>query len=272
MISKIKTLLFYLRPKKVIGVSRAFNCQEWLELSIESVIESVDLMLIVQSSKPYLNADIEFEDMSSIINQIRLKYPKKVIVKKNNWINEEDQFKDIIKYCKTSLNGTHIFFIDSDEIYNKKDSKQLVRMASKLKSFNKAIYVTMHTYFKSVYNRVHPIEVYKPLALFPLVDYLDVSNNFRHLVGVPRLDSDIVMHHFSMVRDNNEKIKNKFLTRDTYDRTENYYEKYYLNFDINMKDFHPIIGNEKQWHSIKKIPQEELPRGVAETFEAWSNE
>lgn len=270
--NKLNTLLFYLRPKKVIGVSRAFNCQEWLELSIKSVIDTVDVMLIVQSSQPYLNAKIEFEDMSLIINKIKSDYPSKVVVLERNWYNEEQQFEDLIDYSKYKLKGTHLLFIDSDEIYSKKDAKRLAAMARSWKTFNKAVYVTMYTYFKSIYYRVFPTEPYKPLALFPLVNYLKVNNNFRHLEGVPRTDSNIIMHHFSLVRENDNKIRAKFLTRDSYKRTENWYEKYFLNLDMNMKDFHPIIGNEKQWHSIKKIPQEELPHGVAERFEEWSHE
>jgi len=268
--AKLNTLKLFLKPKKIVAVSRAFNCEEWLELSIRSVIDHVDKVLVVRSSKPYLDADIEIEDIDPIIETLMREYGNKIEVLRKDWNSEDEQFPDLISYVKNEMNATHFLFIDSDEIYTQEDARALVALTRKPSTFNKALYVDMYTYIKSPFYRVAPMEPYKPLSIFPLVDYLKITK-FRHLDGVPRYNTGIAMHHFSLVRKNENRIKAKFETRNTYTRVENWFETFYVNFSESMQNFHPIVGQEEQWKYLEKVQGTDLPNGVAEKYKNWQN-
>ncbi|MBK8805290.1 MAG: hypothetical protein IPO21_01035 [Bacteroidales bacterium] len=268
LLNKFKSFLFLIKPKRIVAVSRAFNCEEWVEISIKSVIDHVDAVLIVRSDKAYLNANIEYEDIEPIIDKLKQKYGEKIVVLRKNWNNEDEQFPDLIKYVKNEMKATHFMMLDTDEVYKREDIKELIALTKKIKTFNKALYVDMYTYIKSIYYRVAPMEPYKPLSIFPLVDYLKVSS-FRHIEGVPRFNTGIPMHHFALVRKKDERIKAKFATRNTYTRVENWYEKFYENFSPEIKDFHPIIGQHSQWKSIEIVKNIDLPDGVQDEFKSW---
>ena len=270
--NKISTLNFFLKPKKIIAVSRAFYGDEWMKISLKSVENHVHKILIVTSNKTWSKTSERPDNINKIFEDLH-NQSKKYHLLRGSWDDQIQQQNDFLNFIrKNHSECTHILFIDTDEIYEDHEIQKLLELTKKNKTFNSVIRVKMFTYIKSIYYRVSPQEIYQPIAIIPIRDYVYFSD-VRAVKTCPVYYSDVNMHHFSLVRKNIERIRLKFNNRaKSFNRVENWYEKYYLNFDMNMKDFHPIIGNENQWHSIKKITPEELPQGVVKRFEEWSNE
>jgi hypothetical protein len=272
IIDKYLSLKFYLKPKKIIAVSRAFYGDEWMKTSLKSVQNHVHKILIVTSDKTWNKTNESPDDITKIFEDLN-NQSKKYHLLRGSWDDQIQQQNDFLNFIRENHSEcTHILFIDTDEIYEKEEIKKLLELTKKIKTFNSVIRVKMFTYIKSIYYRVSPQEIYQPIAIIPIRNYVYFSD-VRLVETCPIYNSEVNMHHFSLVRKKDERIKAKFNNRaKSYNRVNNWFEKYYLNFDMNMKDFHPIIGNENQWHSIKKITPEELPQGVVKRFEEWSNE
>mgnify|MGYP001273389064 CR=1 FL=1 len=270
--NKYLSLKFFLKPKKIIAVSRAFYGDEWMKISLKSVENHVHKILIVTSNKTWSKTSERSDNINKIFEDLN-NQSKKYHLLRGSWDDQIQQQNDFLNFIRENhAECTHILFIDTDEIYEQHEIQKLLRLTKKFKTFQSVIRVRMYTYIKSIYYRVHPQERYMPIAIIPIRDYVYFTD-VRSVHTCPLYNSNVNMHHFSLVRKNDKRIQAKFKNRaKIYRRVPNWYEKYYLNFDINMKNFHPIIGNETQWQSIEQVEDKDLPQEVVKSYENWTNE
>lgn len=268
IINKYKTLLFLLRRKKTIVMCRAFYGDEWAALALQKVEKHVHKILVVSSDKTWNGSSTQPDEIKANLSNRFLS--GKYFFLKDNTPDQIEQQNNILNHIrKNHPECTHLLFLDTDEIYETNDIKKLVKLTRKISSFNKAIRVKMYTYIKKVNYRVYPLEPYKPIAILPIRDYVKF-NRVRQVDTCAFYNADVFMHHFSLVRKNDKRIKDKFENRaKEFIRVENWFEKFYINFNPQIKNFHPIKGNETQWAGIEKINDDQLPSGVVEEFEKW---
>jgi len=269
---KIRTFFFYMKRKKIIVLCEAYFGEEWMELSLKSVEPYVDKILVVISDSTYDNSGIEKENVYEVYEKLS-KNSNKYFLLTGKWNSEKDQQNAALDHAMLyHKDCTHLFKVDTDEIYEPKDLIQIRRHIKSIKTFNKVLRVKMYTYIKSVYYRVSPVEPYAPVAIVPIRDYVRFIGA-RHTDGANIEIINCMMHHYSLVRRDNQSIKRKFLTRGDValnQIVDNWYELYFENFSPQIKNFHTYKGHETQWKEIEIVAPENLPKGVEEVFKKWN--
>lgn len=271
--SKINTIKFFFKKKRIIVMCRVFYGEEWMELALKNVEPYVYKILILKSNSTWNDTDYSSDDVKPIIDRLNENSGKYVYMERD-W-GDQWQQQDAAWYLirKEYPEATHMLFLDTDEIYEPVDIKKLVGYCRSISYFNKALRVNMYTYIKKVYYRVYPLEIYKPIAIIPVLDYIHFSG-IRDIDGAPKCTVDVYMHHFSLVRISDERIRKKMnkCGINKYEHVENWYENIYLPLNENTKNFHTIKGNESQWASVEVVASDKLPEGVEEIYKSWNKE
>lgn len=270
--NKFKTLSFFLKKKRVIAQYKLFEGDEWLEVSVDSIANYVDKILFVISDVSWGNAPIiQNKSIYETIERLKKKYPNKIIIFKGTWDNQQSQVQAGLDFIRKELPQiTHCLYIDSDEIYDSEQIKKIISFTKKTAYFNRELRVSMKTYFKSVNYLVYPDVSFKPMALFPIRSYIKF-NGIRN--GVTSFKNvDVFFHHLSFVRDDEQKIKNKFITHQFDEKlcnTEDWYNKYWVNFTTNITNFHPS-NKPEEFASIKKLNEEEIPFEIMKKYKEFT--
>lgn len=271
LFQKIKTAQFFLKKKKIIAVCRVFYGDEWMELALSKIEPFVEKILIVKSSKTWNETNYEPDDISPILDRLQ-RLSNKYVLLEDDWGDQWQQQDKIWNLIRTNYSDfTHFFYIDSDEIYEESDLRRINKLIRSPKYFNRALRVNMYTYIKRVEYRVFPLESYKPIAIIPLLDYVRF-NEIRSVEGCPIELAPVFMHHFSLVRKNEERIKQKLDNKgiDSFELVDNWYERFFLNFSPKIKNFHTLKGHEHQWKEIEVVSEENLPKGVMAVYKSWN--
>ena len=251
---------------------RVFYGDEWIELALKNVEPYVYKILILKSNKTWNETNYVADDVKPIIDRLNAKSGKYVYMEQDwgdQW-QQQDTAWNIIR--KDYPEATHLFFLDTDEIYEPTEIKKLINYCSSLRHFNRILRVNMYTYIKKVYYRVFPLEVYKPIAIIPLLDYVHLTT-IRDADGAPKCTVDVYMHHFSLVMKDEKRLQMKFRNGvDDYEEVDNWYERVYIPFNENTKNFHTIKGNESQWASVEVVHSGKLPTGVEEIYKSWGKD
>ena len=277
--TKIDTLRFFFKKKKVVVMCRVYYGEEWLKIALKNVEPYVYKIFILKSSKPWTPIDgiskpidSKADDVTPILNELSNNSTKYIVIERD-WgtlHNQLESFWTILK--KDYPEVTHMWIVDSDEIYTGPNAKKMVSLCSNWKYYNKALRVNMYTYIKTIYYRVFPIEPYKPLAIIPIRDFVYFSEA-RNVEGVQKVVTDVYMHHFSLVMKDDKRLQMKFRKGvDGFEGVDNWYENIYMSLNENTKNFHTIKGNESQWASVEVVPPDKLPEGVEATYKSWNKE
>lgn len=265
----ISTFLFFFKRKRIVAFYKCFNLDEWLPVSITSIIDHVDQVLIVESDKSWSEKDIsKTDDGCSELEELLTRYKHKILIVRGEWGNQFEQVNFGLNFMKNKLNSfSHCLYIDSDEIYEEKEIKKLVRLSRKFKSFNREVRANMFTYFKSPFFQVDPIENFKPMVMFPLRDFVELST-FRN-VNLGFVESDVFFHHLSYVRRNDQDIKNKMLTHKNDEGTDvNWFTDVYLKWTPEAKNFHP--KEPAIFKGVKVLKNDEVPSLIKNTYDSWN--
>lgn len=274
--SKFDSLRFLLKKKRVVVMCRVYYGEEWLKIALKNVEPYVYKIFILKSSKPWTPIDgiskpidSKADDVTPILNELSNNSTKYIVIERD-WgtlHNQLESFWTILK--KDYPEVTHMWIVDSDEIYTGPNAKKMVSLCSNWKYYNKALRVNMYTYIKTIYYRVFPIEPYKPLAIIPIRDFVYFSEA-RNVEGVQKVVTDVYMHHFSLVMKNEERLQMKFhRNADEQDEDDNWYDMVYKNFSPSAKNFHIVKGQENTWASVEVLTSSDLPIGVEETYKSW---
>lgn len=275
--NKLKTLGFFLKKKRVVVMCRVFYGEEWLELALRNVEPYVYKIFILKSTKPWDRIDGEEQKEKSVADNIepildRLsKNSDKYVIIEKDWGSQPQQLESFLQLLRNKYSEvTHLWIVDSDEIYTTNNARKIVSLCSNIKFFNKALRVNMHTYIKTIYYRVFPLEPYKPLAIIPLRDFVFFSEA-RNVEGVQKMVTDVYMHHFSLVMKDEERLQKKFRRGvDGFEGVDNWYDRVYKNFNKDTKNFHTIKGHESQWAGVEVVSEKDLPDGVVEVYNSWN--
>jgi hypothetical protein len=274
IVNKIKSLFFFLKPRKVVAQYKLFFKEDWFECSVDAIAPYVYKILLVVSDvawgdDPY-HPKIKRDDISDLLEKIRLKYPGKVIVFQGSWNQQISHVQAGLDYIKQNIpEATHCLYVDGDEIYSPSLIKTLKKLIIHPKYFQKAIRISYNTYFKTIYYKIDPIKYPTLLVMFPITDwitYRDARNVNASVVDIPHL----CFEHPAYVRQTDEQMRLKIEAhRETEPIMGDWYHEVWLRWTPETRNFHPT--HPEFWERVVPVNPEQLPRCMVETFEEWKN-
>jgi hypothetical protein len=263
-----KTFFFFFKKRKIVAQYKIFNVDEWLIVSIQSIIAHVHKIVIIESTISWGNSSLTKIDSDQFLEQIQKEFPDKVIVMKGEWDDQLKQVQSGFEYIKKNIpECTHCIYIDSDEIYSEKELQKIIKLIHHWKTFNREIRANMFTFFKSPIYQIEPPESFKPMVIFPLRNFIQFTT-FRN-VNLGFVNSDIWLHHMSYVRKNENDIRNKMITHKNDEGTDvSWYEDVYSKWTHETKNFHP--KEPAIFQSIKVLKKEEVLPIILKEYDSWS--
>lgn len=273
--SKINTLKFFLKKRKVVAQYKLFFGEEWLETSVDSIARYMHKILFVISDIAWgddpKNPKIKGDNLEPILQKIKSKYPNKVVILRGSYNKQIPHVQAGLDFIKTSIpEATHCLYIDGDEIYKKEQIEALLKLTKSIKTFNKAIRINYNTYFKTIYYKIFPIKYPTALVLFPILSWIKYRNERN--VNARILDlPNLFYEHPSYVRKNDEKMKAKINAhKETEPILGDWYNNIWLKWTPKTKNFHPTTP--EVWENTIKVSEHELPNTMVKTYKKWNND
>ncbi len=247
-----------------VALYKTLTGGEWIKNSIQSVYDQVGALVFVHSNTAWGGGKV-YNDCIWNVGAYKYEHDRcdKIHEIADNFKTQEQQYERGFEYIKKKFDNPFILVIDSDEIW---DSDNLAKLKARVIQDDKyASYsCRMHTYIKSPFYRIDPPEPCHPIVV------LDSKKVNRHEgirwngVKPSICFEDVYMHHFTYVRDNSTKIKEKLVYVVTGDKGKyhtDWVDKYWDKIP-DVKNFHATIGAERCWQGLKKIGIEDLPAAV----------
>ena len=228
----------------------------FLEDSIRSVIDFVDIILIAQTSRPWFGDDQDLSETNNLLNKLQIEFGRKIIIYKELFKDEQTQRNFLItKGKELGLDG--MFIIDSDEIFIEDSFQNIYNFISE--NNPKALRIPYLTFVKDASFVVS--EPYED-NLF----YIDITNDVRfewaRKISVdetmmPYQNPEIL--HFSYLRENDEvilkKVKSFMHAKDT--DWDKWYYNVYLKISLRTTNFHPVWP--ERWRGIEEFDSSKFP-------------
>lgn len=270
--SKLDTLRFFFKKRKIVAQYKLFFCEDWLEVSVESVAKYMHKILFVVSDVAWGddpdNPKIKQDNLDPVLEKLKAKYPDKILIIRGSYNKQIPHVQAGLDFIKENIpEATHCLYIDGDEIYREEQIISLLKLTKSLKTFNKAIRINYNTYFKTIYYKIWPIKYPTLLVLFPILPWVTYRNERN--VNAKILDlTDLYYEHPSYVRKEETQMKDKIEAhRETEPILGDWYNKVWLNWTPETKNFHPT--NPEFWENVIPVSEEELPKVMVESYKKW---
>lgn len=241
---------------KIVALYKVHGCEEFLNASIKSIYNFVSKIIIVNSQIKWNGIKIPLD--KTIFNDIlNSDIESKIVILNYDTEKQSRQYFFGLKHINKNLEYDYILIIDSDEVW---ESKCLQSAINEIKKTNKSAYkCEMITYIKSFNYVVHPKEPCNPCVFIKKgVTFVGIRGN--KIKDMYKFSSDIYFHHFTLIRKDLNKIKEKIILSNLGDEQiftdVNNWINTVWNKIPDVKDFHITERYKHCWQSIREI---ELP-------------
>jgi len=274
MINKIDTIKLFFKKRRFVAQYKLFFSEEWLEVSVKSVVDYMYKILFVVSNVAWgddpKNPKISGDNLEPILNKLKTKYPEKVIIIRGDYNKQLMHVQTGLDYIKKEIpEATHCLYIDGDEIYTKQQITTLLGLAKRFKYFNKAIRINYNTYFKTIYYKVWPIKYPTALVLFPILPWVKYRNSRNVNAKIEDIPS-LFYEHPGYVRNSEQKMKDKIKAHmETEQINGDWYHDVWVNWTPEHTNFHPTTP--EFWEKVIPVKKEELPKVMVDTYENWKS-
>lgn len=218
-------------------VTPVFNEKEYIVPCIKQFDGFNFPHLILVSSKPWRGDYIQDETWA--LAKANLDNGHVVI---DHWEEAADQYNHGISYLQ-DLGFDWALIVDADEFYAPWDIGRLVGEIRNAPKEIEAIRTTdMSVYWKTTDYRLTPIQRDNPIIAVRTDIRFDYIRNPKE---VNSLFSDVEMHHFSYVR-NNEQMRMK-MSRSAHSHEfdlDKWYNEKWLKWTEDMEDLHPVVPSQ----------------------------
>lgn len=229
----------------------AYNEERFIDRCIQQFrnIEEIYDIVVLLSTKPWHGKDHEpdrTEELATVGG---------ATVIKDAWPNEVAQ-RNYGQWHAISQGVDWVLVVDADEFYNQRDIHSLLKFLETAKGDAYGINSIL-TYWKSRDYRVDPPENGGLIvAVRPTVKFIDkrgIEGGFEFL------PKDIVMHHFSYARTDEEMQKKLGSFEHHHEIVPGWYENIWLKWDVSPKieNLHPVHPE-----TYKRIRYDPAPGGV----------
>jgi hypothetical protein len=179
-----------------------YGDDRWLRLSLGSVYDECDVILILIANQPWngpprctessLQCVAEFPDPQKKINVIR-----------GDWKSEREQRNEGLHLLE-KWGIEYCLVVDADEVYDPLQLRRMMIFAPCLPEID-CWHIPMVTYWKSIRYRIDPPEPFQPMVLLRVGRVRFVENRIargeNHALIAPHV---AVMHHLSYARSDEE--------------------------------------------------------------------
>jgi hypothetical protein len=248
---------------------KAYSGGEWVESSIESIYNYVDKIVFVYSFQSWSKNSQNKNDVIEIVKQWKNKNDKKnKIIQFSGYFESQNiQYAIGLNYLKKQYPNHHVLIIDCDEVWDKENLIKLsdYALATKFLSYR----VRLFNYIKTPFMRIEPPEPLRPTVLLstPKIRVSGIRFNNISKKETCYID-DIFYHHFSLIRETDDLIKQKIENSLLEDNAPNpkmaalmWMEKYW-NALSTANNFHYDVRHQKNWQGVKTVSIKELPEAV----------
>lgn len=239
---------------------KTYSGEEWVEASLESIYPCVEKIVMLHSNVAW-SAQAGPNKVAPVVANWKRAHDidHKLVEIVHSTGDQDEQYRYGIDWIRRNYPGRYILFVDTDEVW---DPIELHRaMAYVVQDpTTKNFACRMHTYVKSPLYRVTPEEPHKPMII--LRD--PVFNGIRNYYAPKyRVFHNIHFHHFTMVRQDREALRQKFIRSETgdkvrYNELNAWFDGKYANLPY-AQNFHYARGAEHCWAGCEVIDPMLLP-------------
>jgi GT2 family glycosyltransferase len=238
-----------------------YDDHEYLEISLKSIVESVDIVLFLISNVPWNGTVCDNRETINKIKDLCSKYSKCCLME-GCWTNEIDQRNFGLKYL-FSLNIDYCFVIDSDEIYYKQHFKNIIELINQNPNYD-AFHLEWNTYWTKQYYVISPREGYQPLICVKVANFVftiirggktrirrlneyilnEKNNDTYNAILIPQQIA--ICFHLSYAR-SNDYIKRKLETNShAKEFIPDWYNTVWSKWTPESKNLHPVTPHQYQ--------------------------
>jgi glycosyltransferase involved in cell wall biosynthesis len=214
---------------KVATYTQCYRSEETIKDCLNSFKGLVDQQLVLISERPWRGEALPLDKTKKVAE----KEGAEVIV--GNWSEETPQRNLGLQILK---DYDWIINIDSDERYDKDSAKKIIKFAKTNPPLSAYGITTMKTYWKTKEYVIDPPEGGGRLVLMKPSITIITTLCIKEKWGF--LPKDIVMHHYSYVR-SDEEMKTKMEYTATQEPiVEGWYDNVWLKWTPKMENLHPV--------------------------------
>ena len=192
---------------EIVAFYKAFQGHEWIEASIESIYNYVSKIVIFNTNINWSNQK-DINTIKPVVEEWKKNndHLDKIMQIDFNSNDQTAQYVEGFKYIKQNFKHDFIMAIDTDEVWDDFNFTKAIQCMSNNPNVQ-VFHTDMLTYVKSPFYRVDPPELCKPSVFYRNGDL------YKHCRSHPPCNwiimSDVLYHHFTYVRDNEDDIIKK---------------------------------------------------------------
>lgn len=263
---------------KVVALMKTFDGEEWIEASLASIYDAVDLIVMAHSDKNWAG-----EDGNTALPVIK-RWQKKQDAKGKlqhvfgTYLSQDQQYRAGLEFLvKKRISADILMLVDADEIWDPAVLERAIRQIEADSSCTPAYQTRMHSYIRSPLYRISP-PFGTPTVFLREGRFLTESPRAWKAEPIKTLNG-IWFHHMTYVRASPEIVRRKIVasshadgegTRDLdlwfAEKWDRLPEAEYL---------HPFLGRDQEWGAVEVIRPEILPSIIRHhplVLEAMRNE
>lgn len=221
----------------------AFNDTDFLEATLRMFQPFIDKIAVLTGEKSWMGNIQNDESVEKVVSPLTEEFDNIHLVK-GNWKAEAEQRNEGLDYLKEC---DYVLIVDADEMWPTENIHKVQEFILKNSGYN--IFTTnWNTRFKNINWRVDPKEPFKPIVAisnkkglrFSKARAIASSYETANMLIPERI---LVVEHFSYVRSDHPKIKEKLRTfshaNEVLNGIDFWYEKIYLQADLESRYLHP---------------------------------
>ena len=231
----------------------------FLEDSIASVAPFVDKILIARTVKPWFGAPADMKKTDRTLELLQAQYGAKIEIHSGIFPDEHSQRNYLLEVSRQQ-GDKGAFIVDCDEVFLQGAFTSIYNFIGRCSP--KALKIPYLTFIRHANLCVAP--PYET-GLF----YVDLESpahfTWARACSVEPLTmwlEEPAIAHFSYIRETDDDIMAKIRTFMHSGDTdwEQWFDKYYRNFDIRMRNFHPVCPS--GWRHLRTFDLDALPPGL----------
>lgn len=243
---------------KIAAHTIAFREAEFIRASIDSVYPHVSRYLVQINDRPFSGDEEKYppDETDAILAEMEAsgRYPNLIVVR-GFWGSDEPSCRNWgLDYLRMECPDiTHCWINDSDEGWTEEGARNLVEFVTNYSQTHTVFYAKCRTYWKNFGYWIEPMEPRCPLVIHDIVSvtrgndlvspYYDSIRNLSKGAKIIVPESVAVQQHFSYVRANDDRIREKIETSPharEFDPT--WFERVWKAWTPDMTDLHPCAG------------------------------
>lgn len=249
---------------RIVAIIKTFRGDEFAVASLESIYHHMTKIVYVHSNVSWTGQ--KGNTVAPLIEAWKKQYDvaDKIVNLYFDSADQNAQYQHALEYAKKHCQYDYKLLIDTDEVWDRQSIAAAIEHAAAHPERD-GWYVNMHTYIKSPFYRIEPIDRCKPAVL------IKKGLGINGVRGVMTPNSEllphpIVMHHFCAVRKSLslvwEKHTNSCSTEAEPMVPKEFWVKNVWNKLPNAEDLLPLKRHRSAWKRVRQVTLDELPEAL----------